>query len=161
MLINGIECNIAPKANLRGANLQSANLQGANLQGADLQSASLWGASLWGANLQGATELAPLAAAQLTIAGQGELRGFKKLANGVICELRIPADAKRSNATGRKCRAARAIVISGEGVSRHDQTFIYTPGLVVTPREPFDDDRWNECGSGIHFFITREEAEAY
>jgi hypothetical protein len=22
-------------------------------------------------------------------------------------------------------------------------------------------DRWQECAGGIHFFITREEAEAY
>ena len=25
----------------------------------------------------------------------------------------------------------------------------------------WDEDRWNECANGIHFFITREEAEAY
>jgi hypothetical protein len=87
--------------------------------------------------------------------------GFKKLANGAICELSIPADAKRSNATGRKCRCDHATVVSGEGVSQHDPSFGYSPGFVVTPREPFDEDRWNECGSGIHFFITREEAEAY
>ena len=25
--------------------------------------------------------------------------------------------------------------------------------------DSFDDDRWNECSHGIHFFITRNEAE--
>jgi hypothetical protein len=25
----------------------------------------------------------------------------------------------------------------------------------------FDDDRWNECSAGIHFFITRKEAVEY
>lgn len=27
--------------------------------------------------------------------------------------------------------------------------------------EDFDTNRWNECATGIHFFITRIEAVAY
>jgi hypothetical protein len=27
--------------------------------------------------------------------------------------------------------------------------------------ENFNEDRWNECAAGIHFFITREEAIDY
>ena len=27
--------------------------------------------------------------------------------------------------------------------------------------EDFDEDRWNECSTGIHFFITRDEAVRY
>jgi len=27
--------------------------------------------------------------------------------------------------------------------------------------DKWDDDRWNECSGGIHFFLTRAEAEAY
>jgi len=153
-------------ANLGGANLSDADLSNADLRRADLGAANLSGADLRGADLgdadlRGAKNVSPLAAARLSILPAGVLTGFKKLENGVICEISIPADAKRSNATGRKCRCACATVISGEGVSQYDKDFVYSPGLVVTPREPFDEDRWNECGSGIHFFITREEAEAY
>lgn len=45
--------------------------------------------------------------------------------------------------------------------SSYDEDFTYANGFVVEPTEPFDDNRWNECASGIHFFITREEAVAY
>ena len=155
MLIHGIERIIAPDSDLHWANLSEADLRGANLRGADLR-----GADLRGANLHGAIEIPVLVAAQLSILPAGELRGFKRLADGTICELSIPADAKRSNASGRKCRCDRATVVSGEGVSLYDPSFAYSPGLVVRPREPFDDDRWNECSSGIHFFITKAEAEA-
>lgn len=34
-------------------------------------------------------------------------------------------------------------------------------GETVTPTEPFDDDRLKDCASGIHFFITRQEAVNY
>jgi hypothetical protein len=27
--------------------------------------------------------------------------------------------------------------------------------------DAFDENRWNECSHGIHFFITRKEAEDY
>ena len=36
----------------------------------------------------------------------------------------------------------------------------YTVGEVVYP-DSFDDNRWNECSHGIHFFITRNEAVNY
>ena len=175
MLIHGIERIIAPDSDLREANLNQANLSEANLYKADLRGANLseanlnqanlhWAnlnqANLSGADLRGAIEIPVLVAAQLSILPAGELRGFKRLADGTICELSIPADAKRSNASGRKCRCDRATVVSGEGVSPYDPSFAYSPGLVVRPRKPFDDDRWNECSSGIHFFITKAEAEA-
>lgn len=83
-------------------------------------------------------------------------------------KLLIPSDARRSNGTGRKCRADRAHVLAiygsgNEGVaySTHSATFAYRVGETVTPVEPFDEDRWNECASGIHFYVTREEAEGH
>jgi uncharacterized protein DUF5758/pentapeptide repeat protein len=136
MIINGIDLKIG-----RGANLSGANFSGANL--CDVKNMPV------------------LAAARTIIAGEGELIGYKKLSNNVICKLRIPVDAKRSNATDRKCRAEFAIVLEGEGSSRHDCTFIYKVGETVRPRESFCEDRWKECASGIHFFLTREEAEDY
>ena len=73
-------------------------------------------------------------------------------------------------AFGRKCRAAEAKVLEiyddgkptdGEFLSHYDSAFRYAKGKTVTPTTPFDDDFTNECGAGIHFFITRDEAEAY
>ena len=168
-------------ANLQGANLQVAYLRGANLQGAELQVADLQGADLRGANLRGAVlqgadlrgaglrgadlrdaDLRDVKGIQQTyVAAEGELIGYKKLYGGVICKLLIPAGAKRSNATTRKCRAEYAIVLEGEGGSICDPSFSYKVGETVRPVEPFDEDRWAECASGIHFFITREEAEEY
>jgi|SRR5579859_256293 len=154
------------EANLREADLRGANLYGANLYEADLYGANLRGANLYGADLRGAKDLSPLVAAQTSVVPEaGELTGWKKCRGGVIVKLRIPASAKRSNATGRKCRASAAKVLdvfgADEGVSQHDTSFIYRKGETVTPVEPFDEDRFNECASGIHFFITRLEAENY
>ena len=45
--------------------------------------------------------------------------------------------------------------------SGHERDFEYKVGETVTPRHPFDEDRWNECSSGIYFFIDREMAKRY
>jgi len=156
-------------ANLSGANLYGADLSGANLSGSNLYGANLYGANLSRANLSGANlsgaKNAERAAAQTVIAAQGELRVWKKLREGVA-ELRIPAEARRSNASGRKCRAEYAVVVSlpeecEVGHSMHDDSFEYRVGETVRPRQPWCEDRWQECASGIHFYITREEAEAH
>ncbi len=144
-------------ADLRSANLQGADLRSANLRNANLRSANLRSANLRSAYLQGAEGLA-----QQTVAGEGVLTGYKKLSGeGVIAVLTIPAHAQRVNAYGsRKCRAECAVVVSGAGYSDHDRAFKYTPGICVYP-DKFDPDPRVECSNGIHFFITREEAEEY
>jgi hypothetical protein len=153
-------------ADLRGADLWGANLWEANLWEADLRGADLWGADLWEANLRGAKNIPALAAAQTVVAPANTvLYGWKKAADGVIVELKIPAKAKRTNATGRKCRAeyAKVVAVHGadEAYSTYDSSFVYRVGETVWPTNGFNEDRWDECASGIHFFITREEAEAY
>jgi hypothetical protein len=150
-------------ANLRGADLRWANLRWANLSEADLRGVDLREADLRGAALRGVKGCPPIP--WTIIAGQGDLIVYKKLEEGVAT-LKIPAAAKRSNATTRKCRAEFAIVIQlpegcSVGHSQHDPTFTYMVGETVRPSQPFNDDRWNECAPGIHFFITREEAENY
>ena len=82
----------------------------------------------------------------------------------MIVKLRIPADARRSNASGRKCRCEYAHVIdvfgADFGLSQHDGITEYRIGQSVSA-ESWDENRWNECSNGIHFFITRQEAEDY
>ena len=148
-------------ANLSGANLSGATLYKANLYGADLSGADLSGADLSGANLRGTKNIPQMVYDSTLITPEGDIIGYKKLANGVICKLLIPAGAKRHNDTGRKCRAEYAVVLEGEGYSMHDNSFLYKEGALARPTRPFDDDRWNSCGAGIHFFLTRGEAAAY
>ena len=170
-------------ADLRWAELQGADLRGANLQRADLREADLHGADLHGADLRGANlrgaDLREVAADDAT-AGfwsvcpeKGCFTAFKKLAGGAIAELFIPEHAKRSSGTTRKCRCSEAIVVEikdrkgndiDEGLSKYKDgsgcKLLYKVGETVYP-DSFDEDRWNECSNGIHFFMTRREAELY
>ena len=152
------------EADLREADLSGANLSGANLSGADLREADLSGVILSGADLRGAKDIPVIAAAQTIITPEGQIVGWKKCRNGIIVKLTIPAEARRSNATGRKCRAEYAdvaeVIGAGVGISMHDGWTEYRVGQRVTC-DKWCEDRWEECAGGIHFFITRDEAEAY
>ena len=162
--------------NLRNANLCCANLCCANLSDADLCGANLSGADLRGADLRGAKNTdktawdAYTAFYPLQCPETGSFIGYKK-ASGYIVELEVCADAKRSSATSRKCRCSKAKVLaitnldgSESGLSEiescYDKDFIYRVGETVEVPD-FDDNRWNECAAGIHFFITRDEAVKY
>ena len=142
-----------------------ANLSGANLSGADLSGAYLRSADLGGAYLSGACNISPIMNAETSIVPEcGQFVGWKKCMNGVLVRLMIGKNAKRSNATGRKCRAEYVEVlevIGAEfGVSKHNQTTEYHVGKIVRC-DKWNEDRWVECGGGIHFFLTRIEAEKY
>ncbi len=141
--------------------LVAAVKAGAYLSGANLSGANLSGAYLSGANLIGAKN-ADLAIARTRIIGDGQLVGWKQCNNGVIVKLSIPADAKRSHAWGRKCRAEFADVLevfgADKGISQHDGKTEYIAGQRVTP-DSFDTDWTSECAPGIHFYISRIEAE--
>ena len=159
-IINGY--SIEPGANLRGANLIGANLRGANLTGADLTGANLMCANLTGANLTSAKFNYLTTGYFLVPPSEGPYVAYKKCRNYVV-KLLIPEDALRSSATTRKCRASKAKVLDIIG---HDQNFIpsdfcanfiYTVGETVEIKD-FDTDRWNECSTGIHHFLTYQEA---
>ena len=151
------------RADLSRADLSGADLSGANLCRADLSRADLYGANLSGANLYGAKN-AELGIAQTRILPDGDLIGWKKCKGGVIVKLAIPAAAKRSHAFGRKCRAEFADVLevigASSGVSSHDNKTEYRVGCRVAS-DRFDENWQEECSGGIHFFITRIEAENY
>ena len=151
---------------LRGANLRGANLGYANLDGADLRDADLGGANFWSTDLSCVKNIFfPMACPE-----KGSFIAFKK-AGCYIIELFIPSNAKRCSATSRKCRCSKAKVISittlsgdktniTEVHSNYDPNFIYKLGEYVEVKN-FDDNRWNECSTGIHFFVTRQEAVEY
>ena len=156
-------------ANLCGADLRCADLCGANLYGADLRGADLRGANLYGADLRGAN-LRDAKGCYLSCPTEGSFIGWKK-ASGHIVKLRIPEDARRSSATGHKCRCDKAYVMEIQNMdgtkatedtvrSDHDKDFVYTVGATVEVPD-FDDNRWSECAPGIHFFIDRRAAVEY
>ena len=149
-------------ADMRNANLYNANLYGADMRGADMRGADMRNANLYNANLYGAKNIPKYVYTQTTIVPEvGAFEGFKK-ANGKIVHLRIPEDAKRSNSTGRKCRASYVFVLSIDGkpgqVLSDRGNLVYTSGDYAWA-DKWDEDRWNECSHGIHFFLTRKEAE--
>ena len=47
-----------------------------------------------------------------------------------------------------------------EATSIRERSFVYKLGETVEIPD-FDPVRWNECSTGIHFFMTREEALNY
>ena len=163
-------------ADLCGANLRDADLRDADLRGADLCDANLCSANLCGADLSGAKNTdktlwnAHTAFYPLQCPETGSFIGYKKAADKIVM-LEICADAKRSSATSRKCRCSKAKVLSitnldgsesglSEIESDYDGGFVYRVGETVEVPD-FDDNRWNECAAGIHFFITRDEAVKY
>lgn len=85
-----------------------------------------------------------------------------------IVKLEILADALRSSATSRKCRCNKAKVLEIQNIdgskanidvvhSTYDSSFQYKTGQIV--EEPkYDNNRFNECSKGIHFFINRQKA---
>jgi hypothetical protein len=166
---------LAAGANLYGADLSGANLYGADLYGADLYGANLSGANLYGADLSDANlkevKNGELPLARTLITPQvGSFVGWKKLQGNVIAQLVIVHDAKRFNSYGsRKCRASAMVVyamfkdgkeFTGHAFDKHTGKTKYEVGATVLP-DSFNDNRQIECANGIHFFMTREEAEAY
>ena len=127
-------------------------------------SADLRYADLGYANLRSAKN-AKLAVAMTRILPEGDIIGWKKCKDDIIVKLLIPAKAKRSHAFGRKCRAEYAQVLqvykAKEAYSTYENSFVYRKGETVKPTTTWDKDFTNECSSGIHFYITREEAEAH
>ena len=152
-------------ADLSGASLRNANLSDANLSGANLWSANLWSANLRNANLSGAD----LSGANLPhfqiVPSKGSFTAWKKTTKGVI-KIEIPTKAKRtSSLVGRKCRASFIKVIEGAGCGGVSPTqslneLTYNKGDIVYA-DKYDNDIRVECTHGIHFFMTKEEAEAW
>ena len=160
------------KADLRDADLSGANLHSAFLRDAYLNGAYLKDVNLINANFKGAIgipdDLMPLACPS-----EGSFIAWKKVYetdfdNGdKLVKLKIPADAKRSSATTKKCRCSKAKVLAitnlgetetyDEVINCNYAPLTYKVGEMVYP-DSFDENRWNECSHGIHFFMDKKDA---
>ena len=149
-------------ADLRNANLRYADLRNADLRNADLRNANLRYAILEGANFEGANLTDTKLPHFQIVPEEGSFIAYKKVDTGAI-KLLITEDAKRtSTLVGRKCRASHVKVLEGSGVSSTYKVnqLEYKEGEVVYA-DKYDDDIRIECTSGIHFFMTRKEAEEW
>jgi hypothetical protein len=154
---------------LRYTNLSHADLSYSNLSNSNLSNANLSNADLSNANLKDIKTNIHTIGYNLACPEEGSFIGYKK-ANGCIVKLLILEDAKRSSATTSKCRCNKAKVLDIENIeteekitkinSNHDSNFIYRVGEIVHV-DNFDNNRWNECSTGIHFFINKENAINY
>lgn len=187
-----VDCEVDTGVSFNSAGFDKCNFDEAHLFGADFSEACFFNCTFVKANLNNADfrnaefndcNLTNISYDELT-AGialacpeKGAFTAFKKahLYSGDRCivELLVPADAKRSSATSRKCRVSKAKVVAvykfDDGVytpvkvnaySNHTNSFVYKLGSTVSVKN-FDKNRWNECSTGIHCFITMREAELY
>ena len=160
-------------ANLRSADLRNTDLCNANLHNADLRNANLHYADLRFANLYNAdlrnAENIPYI--PLACPSEGSFIAWKKVKDYLI-KLEIPESAKRSSATTHKCRASEAKVLGiytldGKETdlknilnTNQKSELDYVVEKTVYP-DSFDENRWNECSHGIHFFINKQDAINY
>ena len=146
-------------ANFGYANFRDANFGYANFSGADFSRADF--SIIINENTFGLTINCPL---------EGSFIGYKKT-GGYIIVLEICSDSKRSSATTYKCRASKTKTIRIENIDKtiaditkissgYDSNFIYEIGKINEVNN-FDDNRWNECSTGIHFFMSRQMAVNY
>ena len=154
------------RANLRGADLSRAYLYGSNLSRANLSRANLYEANLYEANLRGADLRG--AKGNLIEYRKGKVLtdkiiGYKKCEKDVIVTLEIPRGAIVFSISGSKCRTNKAKVIAIDGTDRAISTYKYMSYYVGDEFTVynFNCEYSEECAQGIHFFMTREEAENY
>lgn len=187
-----VDCEADTGVSFNSAGFDKCNFNDAHLFGANFSEACFYNCTFVKANLNNADfrdaefnncNLTDICYDEFTVGialacpEKGAFTAFKKahLYSGERCivELQVPADAKRSSATTRKCRVSKAKVIAvykiDDGVytpikqnaySNHTNSFVYKIGSTVCVKN-FDENRWNECSTGIHCFITMREAALY
>ena len=162
-------------ADLNGANFSDAILQNSNLRGVNCQSFIPMACPDSGSFIGWKKAKLLFLNESLNDSVEFKIPGtFASLPFNCLVKLKIPEDAKRLSAgNDRKCRCNKAIVLDIQrmdgtsypadtiAMSYFDQSFIYKVGETVTPVKPFDDNRWNDCSSGIHFYINRQDAVDY
>ena len=158
-----LTCVNLTDANLFDANLFDAILTDTDLTCADLTGANLYGAKLYGANLTD-TILDEKEQCRKGVVLTEPMTGYKKAYEGKIITLEIPVGAKVFSINNNKRRTNKVKVIDMQGETELssicDTDFKYHVGDEINIID-FDDNYNVECGEGIHFFLTRDEAENF
>lgn len=160
---------------LRKVNFRKANMKGACMRGCDMTGCDISGADLYAAVLEKAV-LTDIISSEATrwfrmhCPETGPILGYKKCVNDRLVQLLIPADAKRTSATLPSCRCSKAKVLTiksfddteefDEAWSLVDENFVYRKGQWVEVKN-FNEDRWFDSTTGIHFWLTKADAIGY
>ena len=160
------ENTILTNAILFGAFLSCVNIKNTNLSSADLTYANFSFCEINNTIID-----FPMACPET-----GSFIGWKKVFDVIktgktyLVKLEIPENAKRSSATTDKCRCEFAKVLEiwdlqdnvnvPEVTNYNIKETVYKVGEMVYP-DKWDDNRWNECSNGIHFFMDQQRAINY
>ena len=157
-------------ANFKRAKMVTASFRYCDMRECNIEDANLFGAVLEYADLTGIISNEGTQWFRLHCPETGAFLAYKKCVNDRMVQLLVPADAKRTSATFPSCRCNKAKVLTiksfdfkenfDEAWSLVDENFVYRKGEWVEV-ENFNEDRWQDSTTGIHFWLTREEAEAY
>lgn len=157
-------------SNFTNADLKTASMRNCDLHNSNFNGVNFYGAVLERADLKGVTTNQQTKWFALHCPASGPFVAFKKCFNDRIVQLLVPADAKRTSATLPSCRCNKAKVLKitnfdqteeyDEAWSLVDENFVYRRGHWVTV-DNFNEDRWYDSTTGIHFWLTREEAMVY
>ncbi|MGL5439240.1 MAG: pentapeptide repeat-containing protein [Filifactoraceae bacterium] len=163
-----------------GCSFENANFSNAIISGGSFRYANLKNANFSGtvcnyalfeyAELDGITTDEYTRNFGLRCPIKGAFIGYKKCEDGRIVTLLILEESLRTSATWRACRTNKAKVLKVESMDERvtykeayslaKEGFCYKVGEVVEV-EDFNTDRWIDSTTGIHFFMTKEEARGY
>ena len=169
------------RANFSGANFSKANFSGADFSGADFRWADFRWANFSGADFSGATfsgadfRWADFSGADFSgtkfdyriTPEEGSIIVWKKADNHII-KLKVDCKNISGGLVSRKLRTDKAEVLEIQNLdgtesgltsieSNYDNNFRYDIGKTVTVNNFVRDDKI-DCDTGIHFFLTRDEA---
>lgn len=150
-----------------GANLCGVHFGGTYLCGTDFTKSKIYNADFSNCNF-GYDMTIEHADGKLTEYRRGKILtediiGYKKCQDDVIVTLKIPRGAIVFSINGTKCRTNKAKVIAIDGAKK---AISYYGDMSYYVGDEFTIYDFNcvynhQCGKGIHFFMTREEAERY
>lgn len=158
------------RADFRNSRMAAASFRYCDMRECDIRGADLFGAVLEYARLERIISNESTKWFRLHCPEKGAFLAYKKCVNDRVVQLLVPADAKRTSATRPSCRCSKAKVLTiksfdyqenfDEAWSLVDENFVYRKGQWVEVKD-FNEDRWQDSTTGIHFWLTREEAKAY
>lgn len=172
---SSVENSLFDGCSLHGVNFKNANMKTASFRGCDLADSNIEGANLFGAvleraDLNGVRSNEQTRWFRMYCPETGPILGYKKCVNDRLVQLLIPADAKRTSATLPSCRCNKAKVLTiknfdsteeyEEAWSLVDENFVYRKGEWVEVKD-FNEDRWFDSTTGIHFWMSRDDAIGY
>jgi hypothetical protein len=164
-----LECPMQ-RVRLTNSDAACAVFREIDFTGADFSGSNFFCAALEGAILDEVKDDENTRFFRLACPATGAFLGWKIGANRRLIRLLIPADARRTSATGYACRCDKAKVLSIKSIDGtvsyewasatvNDQ-FIYKAGEWAYPHD-FNPYRWVEDAPGIHFFLERQQAIDY